>query len=238
MIHPQHAFNKPIFSLALSQQRLGAHLPAVWFYSDGAALGQAMQKDQQRVALVGSRDTSLYVLKKSYALGKLLAYHSVVSVSGYARGVDLWGHRGVLEEKGYTLAVLPYGIHQAEALSSRQSLWARNSFVSLEKLCFISQFHPFQTWHKVNAIRRNRLICALSSAVVIMASEVQPHKQSGSYTTACFALEMRIPIWVFMPNRKGQQSSGNIQLSHVDGVHTFSESDMKRPSFMEKMLSK
>jgi DNA processing protein len=62
------------------------------------------------VAIVGARSCTDYGAHVARSLGRELAAAGVVVVSGLARGVDGWAHRGALEGGGPTIAVLGCGI--------------------------------------------------------------------------------------------------------------------------------
>jgi DNA processing protein len=58
------------------------------------------------VAVVGARSCTDYGAHVARSLGRELAAAGVVVVSGLARGIDGWAHRGALEGGGPTIAVL------------------------------------------------------------------------------------------------------------------------------------
>ena len=62
------------------------------------------------VAIVGARACSDYGAHVARSLARELAAAGVVVISGLARGVDGWAHRGCLEAGGATVAVLGCGI--------------------------------------------------------------------------------------------------------------------------------
>jgi DNA processing protein len=65
---------------------------------------------QRAVAIVGARACSGYGASVARSLGRELASAGLVVASGLARGIDAEAHRGALEGKGATLAVLGCGI--------------------------------------------------------------------------------------------------------------------------------
>ncbi|MCA1640289.1 MAG: DNA-processing protein DprA, partial [Acidobacteria bacterium] len=64
------------------------------------------------VAMVGSRRCSTYGANASEMLARDLASKGITVVSGLARGIDTAAHRGAIEGKGRTVAVLGTGIGQ------------------------------------------------------------------------------------------------------------------------------
>jgi DNA processing protein len=133
-----------------------------------------------RVAVVGSRTPTAYGRKVAAGLGAGLGARGVEVVSGGARGIDTWAHRGALEEGGATVAVLgsglmqPYPEENAELFERIAGRGAVLSELPLDE--------PPQSG---NFPRRNRLISALSAAVVV----VEAAERSGSLITAGLALE-------------------------------------------------
>src|SRR5262249_3486204 len=64
------------------------------------------------VAIVGARACSDYGAHVARSLARELAGAGVAVVSGLARGVDGWAHRGCLESHGRTIAVLGCGVER------------------------------------------------------------------------------------------------------------------------------
>src|SRR5829696_2176185 len=66
--------------------------------------------DAPCVAVVGSRRCSTYGENASLMLARDLAEKGICIVSGLARGIDSAAHKGAIEAKGKTIAVLGTGI--------------------------------------------------------------------------------------------------------------------------------
>ena len=67
-------------------------------------------KNDNMLAVVGSRSASLSALKLAGRIAADVARKDVVVVSGMARGIDAAAHQGALEADGGTIAVLGTGI--------------------------------------------------------------------------------------------------------------------------------
>ena len=72
--------------------------------------GSLTDRDQQAVAVVGSRNSSRYGLICAETIARGLAARGITVVSGMARGIDSAAHLGALRQKGRTIAVLGSGI--------------------------------------------------------------------------------------------------------------------------------
>ena len=84
------------------------HDPPAGLFLRGVAKPELLA--QPAVAIVGARASSGYGASVARSLGRELAAAGLVVVSGLARGIDAEAHRGTLEAKGTTVAVLGCGI--------------------------------------------------------------------------------------------------------------------------------
>jgi DNA processing protein len=132
------------------------------------------------VAVVGARSCSPYGAQVARLLGRELAEAGVVVVSGLARGVDGEAHRGALDARGVTVAVLGCGIDRDYPASNAQ-LSRRIE----ENGLVISEYEPGIEPAPWRFPARNRIIAGLSEAVVV----VEARERSGALITADFALE-------------------------------------------------
>jgi DNA processing protein len=113
-------------------------------------------------------------------LGRELAAAGLVVISGLARGVDGEAHRGALEARGMTVAVLGCGIDRDYPASNAQ-LSRRIE----ESGLVVSEYEPGVEPAPWRFPARNRIIAGLSEAVVV----VEARERSGALITADFALE-------------------------------------------------
>jgi DNA processing protein len=141
----------------------------------------------ESVAVVGSRHPDAYGLRFARELGHGLASSGVCVVSGAALGIDGAAHRGALDAAvSYaTVAVLGCGIDVVYPPRHRDLLAA----IALGG-ALLSELPPGGPPLKPNFPKRNRLIAALASAVVV----VQAAERSGSLITAGWARRLGIPL--------------------------------------------
>lgn len=117
------------------------------------------------IAVVGTRKPSDYGRVTANRLGRELAKHGIITISGGARGIDAEGHRGTLAEDGTTIAVFGTGIDRIYP-SEHRDLFSR----ILYRGALISEY-PMNTngeaWHFPE---RNRIIAAMSSRIIVVES--------------------------------------------------------------------
>jgi DNA protecting protein DprA len=138
------------------------------------------------VGFAGSRKSSPIGLEITSAVARDLANLGVNVVSGYANGVDLKAHRAALECGGATTLVLAEGLLKfrpkadiAELLDSGRSL-------------ILSEFSPTLRWLGRSAMQRNRTICGLSRALVVVESGMD----GGTFAAAATAQQLGVPLFV------------------------------------------
>jgi DNA processing protein len=132
------------------------------------------------VAVVGARSCSAYGAQVARGLGRRLAAAGAVVVSGLARGVDGEAHRGALEERGATVAVLGCGVDR-DYPSAHAQLARR---ITAEGLV-VSEYPPGTEPAPWRFPARNRIVAGLSLATVV----VEARERSGALITADFALD-------------------------------------------------
>ena len=199
IIHPEHPdLPPPLLEIApiLFVKGLKKHL-----MSDG-------------VAIVGARNVSDKGIHIARKLAGDLAGEGMNIISGYAKGVDSEAHLGALDAEGTTTLVLPYGIKQLnQKRSFKEFNWKRDILV-------VSQFDPNIKWFARNAMTRNKLVCALSKAVVVIESGPERDaqgKMSGTFNAAKTALSMKLPLFILDPNNLDNSPKGNAELIKLGG---------------------
>ncbi|MBI5708893.1 MAG: DNA-protecting protein DprA [Candidatus Eisenbacteria bacterium] len=130
------------------------------------------------VAIVGSRAASPYGMAQAQALACDLARLGYTVVSGLARGIDAAAHRGALAVGGASVGVLAGGLDEVTPHYHRELA---------RELCvrggLVSEIPAGAPLHRGGFVERNRLIAALSSAVVV----VEAAARSGALSTAAAA---------------------------------------------------
>ncbi|OGM65193.1 DNA protecting protein DprA [Candidatus Woesebacteria bacterium RIFCSPLOWO2_01_FULL_39_21] len=143
--------------------------------------GELKPQDNQSVAIVGSRNMSVYGKELAERFSGFLALRGVTVVSGLARGVDTVSHMAALEARGRTVAVLGSGvdvIYPPENLALSRKI-AENGAI-------ISQFPLGTKPLPQNFLIRNKVIAALSKAVVV----IEGARRSGTFSIASHAANL------------------------------------------------
>jgi DNA processing protein len=142
--------------------------------------GDLLERDNQAVAVVGSRKSSYYGTECAKKLSYQLAFAGLTVVSGLARGIDTAAHQGALAAKGRTVAVLGSGLrslYPAENLALAEKIASQGAVVSE---------YPMDTPPSVpNFPYRNRIVAGWGSGILV----VEAGLKSGALITAGQAIE-------------------------------------------------
>ena len=119
-------------------------------------------------------------LRAATSCGSVAASQGLVSVSGYARGVNMATHVAALQAGGTTIIVLPEGINHFTVKREIASVWDPS------RTLVVSQFSPTQTWNTGGAMARNSVIVGLSLALVV----VEAGERGGTLASGQRALDL------------------------------------------------
>ena len=146
--------------------------PCAWLFTAGPVPPEAAAS----VAVVGGRRASPLRRVAARSIGAGLARAGRCVVSGGAVGVDAAAHAGALDAGGATVVVLGCG-HDVPYPRCNTGLFAK---VRAADGTLLSEHPPGSQPRAANFLPRNRLIAALSAAVVV----VEAAEDSGSLSTA------------------------------------------------------
>ena len=156
------------------------------------------------VAVVGSRRCSDYGRRVAYRLGRFLSERGIIVISGLALGIDSAAHRGALAGGGRTVAVLGSSLDRiyppSNAPLARRIVEAEGGIISEFPLGTGARREYFP--------RRNRIVSALSDAVVV----VEAKERSGTFITVNYALDMGKEVFVVPGNIDSPFSRGTNRL--------------------------
>jgi DNA processing protein len=166
--------------------------------------GTLSDRDTLSIGMVGSRRTTLYGQEMARKLAYQLARVGVTVVSGLARGIDTHSHKGALQAKGRTVAVLGCGVdvvYPAENKDLYEQIIATGGAV-------VSEFPMGMKPDRQSFPMRNRLISGWSLGVVI----VEANAKSGALITANFAGEQGRHVFAVPGRADSPLSKGSHRL--------------------------
>ncbi len=182
---------------------------------------------QLGVAIVGARACSDYGAHVSRSVARELAAAGVVVVSGLARGVDGWAHRGCLEAGGETVAVLGCGIDRdyprAHAGLAREVG---------ERGLLVSEYPPGVAPAPWRFPARNRIVAGLAVATVV----VEARERSGALITADLALEEGREVLAVPGEITSALSSGSNALLRLGATPVTSPQDVLEAIGVERAM--
>lgn len=151
------------------------------------------------IGIVGTRKASAYGLTTAREMGRQIAEHGAIVVSGMAEGIDAMATWGALDAGKPAVGVLGCGVDRVYPSCNREL------FRKMEQQgCLISEYPPGTPPNRWNFPRRNRIISGLSSGVLV----VEAPQKSGALITARQALEQGRDVFVV---------PGNIGVSSCEG---------------------
>ncbi len=176
------------------------------------------------IAVVGTRQPNSYGRHLTRQLVEDLVAEGWTIVSGGALGIDKAAHETALNRGGRTLVVLGSGLERLYP-SENKVLFSR---ITTQRGVLLSEFPLLAKPDKGNFPQRNRIIAALSRAVVV----VQCGRRSGALNTAMQAERMGIPIFAF-PGRPNEPLAMGPHFLIRRGAHLL-ESARDITEFFEK----
>ena len=162
------------------------------------------------VAIVGTRRCTRYGVDLAESFGAIVANAGWTTVSGLARGIDAAAHRGALRAGGHAVAVLGSGVDVCYPRENRP-LYDR---ILHSRGAIVSEYEPGTPPARWRFPARNRLIAAMSAAVVV----VEAARTGGALITARLAAEIGRPVFV-VPGDVDRPASEGCNRLLRDGAH-------------------
>ena len=170
--------------------------------------GEASLLQHRNIGIVGSRKCTSYGSAAARYLAGNLARFGYGIVSGMAYGIDACAGRGALDADGSTIAVLGCGVDICYPQSNR-NLYRKIG----ERGLIVSEYPPGTKPLSGFFPMRNRIIAALSQAVVI----VEAAERSGALITVSIAADNGTPVMV-VPGPIFSETSKGTNLLIRDGA--------------------
>ena len=140
------------------------------------------------VAIVGTREPSSEGKEAAFNLALGLAKEGIVVISGLAKGIDSEAHRGAMNAKGNTIAVLGTPLDMFYPKENRQL-----QEEIMTNYLAVSQFPLKKPVHKSNFVIRNRTMALLCDASII----VEAGDSSGTLSQGWEALRLGRPLFIW-----------------------------------------
>jgi DNA processing protein len=167
------------------------------------------------VAIVGSRRATESGRRIAERIGRILGGAGLTIVSGMARGIDGAAHRGALSAGGDTVGVLGSGLGIVYPASNRDLFREVSA-----KGALVSEFVPGAKARAHHFPKRNRIIAALSRAVIV----VEAGERSGALITVDHALDLGRPVLAVPGSVENPQARGTNRLLR-DGARALVETE-------------
>ncbi len=156
--------------------------------------------NEAAIAIVGTRKCSNYGLLQAKQFAGLIASSGGLVVSGGARGIDSIALNSALNSLMPVVCVVGCGLDQTYPKENRPLFEA-----VVRHGCMVSEYPPGTPPRKLNFPMRNRIISALSVAVLV----VEAPKKSGALITADLALEQGKDLFTLPGNIGVRQCEGS-----------------------------
>ncbi len=187
--------------------------PPVLYYR-----GQVRPEENQgltpAIGIVGTRDPSDYGRRWTRKLSSAIARQGFTVVSGLADGIDAEAHQSCLSIGGRTIAVVGTGVDVVYPWRNRPIYEQM-----LESGLILSEYPASTQPDRGHFPRRNRIIAALSRAVMVMEA---PSK-SGALITAYLANDYGRDIYVLPGGLDNPRSLGCLKLLQTGAQVILSE---------------
>ena len=188
-----HCLVAPFSDWALPESAR-SNLPPVLF-----AMGPTYLVATPSVGFCGSRSATGRGLEVAADIAEQVSGQGFNVVSGGAKGVDITAHKTALEKGGTTTVVLAEGILQYRMRPELRAVF------DPARTLLVSEFFPDAAWIAGRAMQRNRTICALSRAMVL----IEARATGGTFATGEAALSMGLPLFTADYSTQLESNDGN-----------------------------
>lgn len=151
------------------------------------------------ISIAGSRKASDRGLAITADCARQAVRNNIVVVSGNAAGVDFEAHYNSLKEGGKTIFVLPEGMQHFRIKKGLRDVW------NWDNILVVSQFPPDAIWRGYRAMERNKVIIALSRALIV----IEAGETGGTLDAGKTMLEYNYPLFVVDYENAPEEAKGN-----------------------------
>lgn len=167
-------------------------------------LGDEQLLSENGIAVIGSREYSDYGKKHAINFSKEIAEQGLTIISGMAKGIDTFAHKGALKANGKTIAVLGGGfnhIFPEENIELMKEILKKGGTV-------ITEYAPDVNISSKNFVERNRIVSGLAMGVLV----IEAMFRSGTSITAKLAKEQGKTIFCIPSDLEKKNGIGTNKL--------------------------
>lgn len=181
--------------------------------------GKLADGEKNSIAIVGMRHPTHYGQETARKFGYQFGTIGMSVVSGLALGIDTSAHRGCLQAKGHTVAVLGFGfqfLQKSEGGKLAEEIVANGGAV-------ITEFPYSRPPDRQTFPMRNRIVSGMTLGSMVVEAGIN----SGALITANFALEQGRQVFAV---------PGKIDSSQSQGCHKLIQNGAKLVQCIEDVL--
>lgn len=197
------------------KQILGEDAPVVLL-----CIGNLELLRKTSVGFCGSREATEKGLATARDSADLLAREGINIVSGFAAGVDMNAHRAALTAGGTTTVVLAEGILRFRIKKEIREKWDQ------QRTLVVSEFGPNLPWSVSHAMQRNRTICGLSRALIL----IEARSTGGSIQAGRDCLKLGLPLFAAVYEGMPEAATGNQELLEQGARRLMKSRSTNRPN--------
>jgi DNA processing protein len=172
------------------------------------------------VGFCGSREATEKGMATARDSADLLARQGINIVSGFAAGVDMNAHRAALAAGGTTTVVLAEGILRFRVKKEIREEWDE------QRTLVVSEFGPNLPWSVNHAMQRNRTICGLSRAMIL----IEARATGGSIQAGRDCLKLGLPLFAAVYEGMPESATGNEELLRQGAKRLMKSRSTNRPN--------
>jgi len=158
------------------------------------------------ITIVGSRHPTAYGVRVTEVFAQELASIGICVASGLAFGIDSAAHKGTIESKGNTLAVLGNSLDDT-SISPRSHLHLAQTILR-QNGALLSEYPPVTAATPYTFPARNRILAGISQGTIV----IEAATRSGSLITARYALEFNREVFAVPGSIFSDASAGPHEL--------------------------
>ena len=160
--------------------------------------------NSRSIAIVGCRMCTKYGEKVAKSLAYNLSLNNINVISGLARGIDSFAHKGALNQKGKTIAIVGCGL---DRVYPEENKILFNEIIK-DGGAIVSEYIIGTKPLGRNFPKRNRIISGIANGLIV----VEAREKSGTLITVDFALEQGKNIYTVPGNIDNPNSYGTNDL--------------------------